>query len=118
MAARDHYTAIAPKMLHRVIQQGRGHFTDVGYFTSHCDEALDDRITQPLELRRTSRPTLILLPEVASDVGTNGSAKLLDSRAEEFVVGDSADVVFAEDCRFQHLLPEYTRADTWRTAER
>ena len=55
------------------------------------------------ELRRESRPRLILLAAVALQVGAEGAAELLDIVVEQFDVGHAADVVFPKNRRFEHV---------------
>ena len=69
----------------------------------------DNSITQPLRTEADVAANVDFLSKLSSDVRPDCPAELLDSRTKKFVVGDAADIVFAENCRFQHLLPEYTR---------
>ena len=58
-----------------------------------------------VELRRQSRPTLMLAPPLlAPQVGAEAAAKLFDVRAEEFGIRDAADIVLAEDGRLEHIF--------------
>ena len=58
-----------------------------------------------VELRRQSRPTLMLrAAAVPAQVGAQTAPKLFDIRTEEFGIRDAADVVLAEDGRLEHIF--------------
>ena len=56
-----------------------------------------------VELRRQSRPTLIFATALAPEVGAQAASELFDIGAEQFGIGDAADVVLAEDGRLEHI---------------
>ena len=56
------------------------------------------------ELRRQSRPRLIERAALALQQGSQAAAQVGDVGAQQFRLRDAADVVFAENGRFQHAL--------------
>ncbi len=109
VAAGDHHGAVGFEMELRIVEHGRGYHAEIGDVAAAGLEAAHQSIAQPGELRRVSRPRLILRSGVALQVCAEGLPEEFDARIGEFEigmswVGDAADIVFAKDGGFSMNL--------------
>ena len=102
MAAGNHDATIAAKMLDGVIQERRGYLADVRDFTTRTHQTCHNCVSESFGAEPNISADIDLFAGLPPDVCADGTAKLFNTRAEQLEIGDSANVVFAENCGFQH----------------
>ena len=103
VAAGNHHGAIGLQVEDRIIEHRGGHHADIDHVAAAgLQPAQISAFRKRGELRRVSRPRLILLALMALQVGAEGAAELLDIVVQQLDVGCAADVVLAKNRRFEH----------------
>ena len=104
VASGDHDATVATEVLHRVVQKRRGDLTHIGNFATRGYEALHDRVAEAFGTEPDVSADTDPFAVCASDMGPDRAAQFLNSGAEQLGISDSADVILAENCRFQHYI--------------
>jgi hypothetical protein len=102
VAARDHHAAIGLQVKDRIVQNGRGHHTDIGNFTTAGLQAAHQRITQSRGTEARIASEIDALTGIALEISTEGAPEFFNVRVQQFDIGNSADIVFPKDGGFEH----------------
>ena len=102
VAAGDHHGARGLQVEHRVIKQRCRRHADVSHLAAACHQALNQRIAQPRRAQPAVTPQVDIFSVLPLQISPDRLAQLDDSRIQQFLICDAANVVLTKNSRFEH----------------
>src|SRR6185295_4470814 len=88
----------------RKVQQGSGHYADIGDLATGIDQAFEQRIAQTGRTQSAVAAERDRLSALALQQGSQAAAQVRNVGAQQFRIRDATDVVLAENGWFQHKV--------------